>query len=101
MTADVVPIGAARQRLPGMERRRAKRAPQRTVGMAVVHVDASRCPSCGTPIVPQGWAQPALFFFGGFGATTLFVRRRCGGCGWALPVEERSISPRAVGVMQS
>lgn len=42
-----------------------------------------------------GWAQPALFFFGGYGATVLRVKRRCGRCGWELPVDERSISPRA------
>jgi len=95
MTADIVSIGLARPRLPGMERARKPPAPKRDVGCALVHLDPNRCPTCGSDIHPHGWAQPALFYFGGYGATTLTVRRRCGACGWTLPDEERSISPRS------
>lgn len=51
--ADVVPISAARQRLPGMERHRKARVQRLIDCVAVVHVDTSQCPSCGTAIVPQ------------------------------------------------
>lgn len=84
----------ARRALPGLETPTVPRRRRRKVGKAVVHVDSSRCPSCGTAIVELGWAQPALFYFGGHGATILTVRRRCAGCGWQLPDELRSVNPR-------
>lgn len=59
-----------------------------------VLVDTSKCPVCGTVIDEYRWSQPALFFHGGYGHTLLFVKRRCSGCGWELPLDVRAVSPR-------
>lgn len=62
--------------------------------VALVRLDLTRCPSCGTGIDVQVWAQPTLFYFGGEGQTTAYVRRRCPGCGWTLPSDVYSLNPR-------
>jgi predicted RNA-binding Zn-ribbon protein involved in translation (DUF1610 family) len=81
--------------LPGLERKRRKRKPPpATTCTDVVLVDLSRCPTCGAEVHTTGWGQPALFYFGGFGATVLRTIRRCTRCGWALPADETSLNPR-------
>ena len=74
---------------------RRRKAPPATTCTDLVPLDPTRCPACGSPTHEHGAAQPALFYFGGYGATTLHTQRRCSSCGWRLSaVDERSLSPR-------
>jgi hypothetical protein len=81
-----------RERL--FEHQRPAKPPPATDCTDLVLVDTSRCPTCGAPVHEFGWAQPALFYFGGFGATVLRTKRRCKRCGWALPADEHSLNPK-------
>lgn len=83
-----------RRQLPGLEQARRGKTRPVTDCTDLVHVDTSRCPTCGAAITLTGWSQPALFYFGGHGATIMRVLRRCSRCGWALPLEERALNPR-------
>ncbi len=66
---------------------------------ALVVVDRSVCPLCGASTVSASMWEPALFYFGGFGATRRSTSVHCSRlfdrhCAWTLITEITEVSPR-------
>jgi endogenous inhibitor of DNA gyrase (YacG/DUF329 family) len=58
-----------------------------------VPVDLNACPTCRDPVRYGWYDQPALFLFGGYGATERRVFRYCPTCQASTVVSVSSLSP--------
>lgn len=61
--------------------------------MTLATIDPTICPSCGATTITIAWAQPALFYHGGYGATQGHEHRACT-CGWGLETHVTTNTPR-------
>jgi predicted RNA-binding Zn-ribbon protein involved in translation (DUF1610 family) len=64
--------------------------------VTLVAFDPEVCPECGAALARITWLQPALLRHAGYGATEQSTRRWCPCCGWSLPIDLATVSPRAV-----
>lgn len=71
------------------------RRPRHGATRALVLIDRSLCPACGAPTQEVRLLQPALFLFGGYGATRSSTAVACTGrhCTWAMTTEVTEIRP--------
>lgn len=65
--------------------------------MTLVPFDPEVCPTCGTTVVSTTWLQPALLRHAGYGAVERHTRRWCPSCGWSMPLDLATVSPRGIG----
>lgn len=74
-------------------------AKRRGMTKALVLIDRRFCPSCGTATKEVWVKEPALFYFGGYGATRRSLSVHCTGprCQWSMPVEITEENPRKLG----
>lgn len=73
-----------------------RRARRRGTTKALALIDRTRCPSCGSPTTEAVTLEPALFYFGGYGATRSTTSTACTGqhCTWSLTTEVTEVNPR-------
>jgi len=61
--------------------------------MTLVATDPDVRPNCGHRLSTLTWSEPALFWFGGYGAMRTTTVRSCR-CGWGLLASVTSDNPR-------